>query len=501
MRFRPAAFSSAACWASSTPLVVSAMSSMPASAVEIADEIGEVRAQQRLAAGEAQLAARRAARTGARAARSPRTTAARSTSGTGSSRGTSPAACSTGSGSCSGPSPRCAGRAAGGPACRAAADARAGDDGVTFRTWVMAALYHHEYNATGGALCERGRPGRQLDEAVGAGQRGEIAGAVGRLGHRPGAAPASTPTCTGMKNASGGFTSKRVARARSSPAAAAAAPIDATSAGEHVARQAHQRRDRVAGQREHRLPAGSDAEPQRLAGPLRDLVKHDAHAQLSEHLRHESNRPIETPPLRISTSCVSRCASQARAQDRGIVGHVIVRRLREAAPPQSGHDCVDVRATDLPVRQIGSPGSTSSLPVEITTMRGVRVTRRVRAPVRREHATSAGPRRMPGCKQLLAPARVGAAAMDVLLETLAPRRMSAARRRPRLRSSRPEPRNRSLRAASRPSSLRCSAQRRATREAGRRPPAFRQCEMRGCPRSYAAKENAMPSIVTRSNGG
>ena len=43
MRLSPAAFSSAAYWASRMPLVVSATSSMPAMRGEIADEVGEVR--------------------------------------------------------------------------------------------------------------------------------------------------------------------------------------------------------------------------------------------------------------------------------------------------------------------------------------------------------------------------------------------------------------------------------------------------------------------------
>ena len=50
-------------------------------AVEIGDEVGQVHAQQRLAAGDAQLAARPSARTGASGAGSPRTTAARPSSG------------------------------------------------------------------------------------------------------------------------------------------------------------------------------------------------------------------------------------------------------------------------------------------------------------------------------------------------------------------------------------------------------------------------------------
>ena len=56
MRCRPAARSSTAYLASSTPLVVSAMSSTPGDGRQVADEIGEIRPQQRLAAGEAQLA-------------------------------------------------------------------------------------------------------------------------------------------------------------------------------------------------------------------------------------------------------------------------------------------------------------------------------------------------------------------------------------------------------------------------------------------------------------
>ena len=51
---------------------------------QVADQVGEIRAQQRLAAGQAQLAHARAARTGARAARFPRTTAARASPGSGS---------------------------------------------------------------------------------------------------------------------------------------------------------------------------------------------------------------------------------------------------------------------------------------------------------------------------------------------------------------------------------------------------------------------------------
>ena len=55
-RVRPAACSSAACCASSTPLVVSAMSSMPGSVVRSPTRSARFGAQQRLAAGDAQLA-------------------------------------------------------------------------------------------------------------------------------------------------------------------------------------------------------------------------------------------------------------------------------------------------------------------------------------------------------------------------------------------------------------------------------------------------------------
>ena len=55
-RFSPCAASSAACWASSTPLVVSARSSMPSIADSSPTRSGKPGAQQRLAAGQADLA-------------------------------------------------------------------------------------------------------------------------------------------------------------------------------------------------------------------------------------------------------------------------------------------------------------------------------------------------------------------------------------------------------------------------------------------------------------
>ena len=56
MRSRPAARSAAALSASSSPLVVSARSAMPSIAREHLDQHLDLRAQQRLAAGEAELA-------------------------------------------------------------------------------------------------------------------------------------------------------------------------------------------------------------------------------------------------------------------------------------------------------------------------------------------------------------------------------------------------------------------------------------------------------------
>ena len=56
MRCKPASANASAWRASSEPLVVSVMSSMPSRSLEHAHELGQVAAQQRLAAGQAQLA-------------------------------------------------------------------------------------------------------------------------------------------------------------------------------------------------------------------------------------------------------------------------------------------------------------------------------------------------------------------------------------------------------------------------------------------------------------
>src|SRR5262245_53259007 len=58
-------------------------------------------------------------------------------------------------------------------------------------------------------------------------------------------------------------------------------------ARQHVAHQAHQRGYGISRQSVHRSIARAYAEPQRLAGPLRDLVEDDVHAELAEDLRHE----------------------------------------------------------------------------------------------------------------------------------------------------------------------------------------------------------------------
>ena len=104
------------CRRAALPLVVSARSSMPGNRAPAAHQLRQVAAQQRFAAGQAQLAHAEARRRRAPAVRSPRSAGGRSCSRNSCRRAdTGLPACSTDSGSCSGRSPRCAGRAAARP--------------------------------------------------------------------------------------------------------------------------------------------------------------------------------------------------------------------------------------------------------------------------------------------------------------------------------------------------------------------------------------------------
>ena len=64
-------------------------------------------------------------------------------------------------------------------------------------------------------------------------------------------------------------------------------------------------------------------------------MEHEAHAELLEHFRHEIELPIDTPPDRISTSCVRRWKSRRSLISRFVVAHVIVGHAREAVLAQA----------------------------------------------------------------------------------------------------------------------------------------------------------------------
>src|SRR6185295_7308741 len=130
------------------------------------------------------------------------------------------------------------------------------------------------------------RARRKFHESIGARERGEVTGAVGRRGLGGGAAPVvglefhrqvESQRCLDLERGGDGD-ARRLPRRLAHGGA---------QRGQHVARQAHQCRHRVAGQREHRRSRLRNAEPHGFAGALRDVVEHQVHAQLLEHLGHQ----------------------------------------------------------------------------------------------------------------------------------------------------------------------------------------------------------------------
>ena len=180
-RLSPCAASSAACWASSTPLVVSARSSMPS----IADSSptsprGPGAAAARRPSGAA--CARLAARTGARAARSRRSTGARGGQET-IAVAEGRARHAIGATEIAAVHHRDAQVRSGRPRASATAcGAASGIDGVLRCQSVMRlpAIERH-----GEPRRMRRRARRQLDETVGAGEGDEVAGTAGRPRLRP----------------------------------------------------------------------------------------------------------------------------------------------------------------------------------------------------------------------------------------------------------------------------------------------------------------------------
>ena len=124
-------------------------------------------------------------------------------------------------------------------------------------------------------------PGRQLDETVGAGERGEVAGAVGRARARPTCGPSRrSRACTGMKNASGALTSTGASSAMRAFSGRAPAPMAANSAGTTYRARHTSVETGLPGSANTAGPDCDTPNHNGLPGPLRDVMEHERHAEL-----------------------------------------------------------------------------------------------------------------------------------------------------------------------------------------------------------------------------
>ena len=165
-----------------------------------------------------------------------------------------------------------------------------------------------------------GRAGSSTNPSVPARLRKSPEPLVGR-GIGPGAAPV-----VGIRRRRAGSRSVRgatvtgAASARRSGGLRAGRPSPRRCAGRHSGSGTPASRHGIARQAEHGLPLGPDAEPHRLAGALRHLVEHLAHAEVQEHLRHQ----------------VEAAHRDAAAQDHDLVRRSGAARGARAYPSSSG---------------------------------------------------------------------------------------------------------------------------------------------------------------------
>ena len=191
--------------------------------------------------------------------------------------------------------------------------------------------------------------------------------------------------------------------------------------------------------------------------------------------------------------------AEALGELRLVVAHVIVGDARETMLAQAAVMPYALERRTWCGSMI-SPGSTSSLPVEITTIMGWALTRRRAMPAPAAIATSGGPRARAGRQQQRALAAVRAAAMHVLprLHGLASdlRELAVALhlldRHHRIATARQHRARHDLDAARRI---------RPESAADRPPPGARRCAAGRMFSAAAAVLSAMPSMATRSKGG
>ena len=188
---------------------------------------------------------------------------------------------------------------------------------------------------------------RQFDESVGAGERGEIARAVGGAGSaevRPQSSLLELHRQVERErrldlDGRGERDARRFGRRLAHGGA---------QRGQHVARQAHQRRHRDC--RAARTPRVRPATRQTTsvcrAAARRDGTPGSRRASPAP-CGTRSSLPIDTPPERISTSCVRRWKPRRSVSSRFVVAHVIVGDAREAVLAQRRGDAVGIRAAHL----------------------------------------------------------------------------------------------------------------------------------------------------------
>src|SRR5581483_3698459 len=132
----------------------------------------------------------------------------------------------------------------------------------------------------------RVRPWRQFHKRVGTGQRGEIPGAIGGARSCPGSTPIVHLDPNGHEEsqprAVRDFSPQRHPFRRGWVLA-----HGGKKRRQHVPGEAYKCGYRIPRQRKDRGAGSCDTKPHRFAGALRYLVKHRPHTQLLEHRRHE----------------------------------------------------------------------------------------------------------------------------------------------------------------------------------------------------------------------
>src|SRR5271163_4364607 len=150
---------------------------------------------------------------------------------------------------------------------------------------------------------------RQFYKTIGARQAQEVSRSIRRPRICPGTAPVVVLDDDGQEIRQLGFEGYR--RGQGQPLGRRALGAHRFGDGRNdIADQAHESGDRIAGQSKYGLALWTDAKPHRSARPLCNVMKYFLHTKLHEYLGTRSNLPIDTPPLKTTTSWVVRCSAR-----------------------------------------------------------------------------------------------------------------------------------------------------------------------------------------------